>query len=311
MANATFRLGENYTGDTVNKPTWKGCDLIFDFTTIGSWLVKSEGVTYLLDCRIRVPNGNLSAQFLEEVESVANSRLYLWNCSFSGSVVFYTIKKGGIFNGYLTSTTDSYPVYNTTLIDKLALTIAFAALVSDTTVPITIRNLYCRNISYLFWGSGITADVNLVNCDTDVWRFVWGGDTGKVNRQYTLDLHVTDINQSDLDGVTVDLQDKNGNSVTGFPVTTGFYTGPTGVQQHGRIPSTTVTRGYYDAAHGDSLQESGPHTLTTSKAGYQTYTEKLTFDRKLDLEVGLAAAGGGVSPTNPGLLPLGIKQMAF
>jgi hypothetical protein len=34
----------------------------------------------------------------------------------------------------------------------------------------------------------------------------------------------------------------------------------------GDIATQTVSRGYYDQAHGNTLQDYGPHTLTISKA---------------------------------------------
>jgi hypothetical protein len=54
-----------------------------------------------------------------------------------------------------------------------------------------------------------------------------------------------------------------------------------------------------------------PHTLTITKAGYQDYQDAVTIDRKMDLEVALLTPKGGVAPTNPGLVPLGIKQVAI
>jgi hypothetical protein len=54
-----------------------------------------------------------------------------------------------------------------------------------------------------------------------------------------------------------------------------------------------------------------PHSLSISKAGYQTYQETVTIDRKMDLEVALLAPKSGVSPINPGLVPLGVKQVAI
>lgn len=56
----------------------------------------------------------------------------------------------------------------------------------------------------------------------------------------------------------------------------------------------------------------GPFTLTITADGYQDYQEVITIDRKMDLEMAMLgeAAGGGVFPTNLGLVPLGIKQVA-
>ena len=60
-----------------------------------------------------------------------------------------------------------------------------------------------------------------------------------------------------------------------------------------------------------SSTDKNPHTLTISKAGYQDCQEIMTINRKMDLEVALSAPAGGVFPTNLGLVPLGVKQVAI
>lgn len=82
----------------------------------------------------------------------------------------------------------------------------------------------------------------------------------------------------------------------------------------GRITATIVTVGYYDLVHGNNnFQTYGPHTLTITADSYQDYQDVITIDQKMNLEVamlGAVAGGGGVPPANPGLVPLGIKQVA-
>lgn len=51
-----------------------------------------------------------------------------------------------------------------------------------------------------------------------------------------------------------------------------------------------------------------PHTLTITKDGYQDYQDTITVNRKMDMEVALSYVRN--SPTNPGLVPLGVKQVA-
>ena len=70
----------------------------------------------------------------------------------------------------------------------------------------------------------------------------------------------------------------------------------------------THTRYYYSGGALSSYK--GPWTLTITKAGYQDYQDVITLDRKMDLEVAMLAPNGG-SPTNIGLVPLGIKQVAL
>jgi len=53
-----------------------------------------------------------------------------------------------------------------------------------------------------------------------------------------------------------------------------------------------VSRGYYDQAHGNTLQDYGPHTLTITKAGYQTYVKKFVLSAKTSWEIKLAQANG-------------------
>ena len=70
----------------------------------------------------------------------------------------------------------------------------------------------------------------------------------------------------------------------------------------------THTRYYYSGGAQSSYK--GPWTLTITKAGYQDYQDVITLDRKMDLGVALLTLKGG-SPTNIGLVPLGIKQVAI
>jgi hypothetical protein len=59
---------------------------------------------------------------------------------------------------------------------------------------------------------------------------------------------------------------------------------------NGNIATQTVSRGYYDQPHGNTLQDYGPHTLTIIKAGYQTYIRKFTLMAGTAWEVKLAKA---------------------
>jgi hypothetical protein len=77
---------------------------------------------------------------------------------------------------------------------------------------------------------------------------------------------------------------------------------------------------YFQAGYEDDLVSGGylarnmrtPHTLTITADGYQDYQEVITIDRAMDLEVAMlaaVAAGGGVSPVQPSLLPLGVMEV--
>ena len=66
---------------------------------------------------------------------------------------------------------------------------------------------------------------------------------------------VTDKDNTAINGVTAIVKDRDGNTI--FSVATSGS---------GDIATQTVSRGYYDQAHGNTLQDYGPHTLTISKA---------------------------------------------
>jgi len=97
-----------------------------------------------------------------------------------------------------------------------------------------------------------------------------------VYRQYTFDLTVSDSTGGAISGATVTLKDKDDNII--FTETTDAF---------GRISTQTVTRGYYDQAHGNTLQDASPHTLFISKATYITSRTVFTLDKPLDWRIPL------------------------
>jgi hypothetical protein len=120
---------------------------------------------------------------------------------------------------------------------------------------------------------GYTFDVTVnsnyyhINPTYDKWSFNWRVDA-KVFRQYEFDL-TTDA------GATVTLTDNAGTQV--FSVTADAGTGA--------IATQTVSLGYYDQAHGDTLQSYAPFTLSISGANKETYTDYITFTEKTSLRI--------------------------
>jgi hypothetical protein len=133
-----------------------------------------------------------------------------------------------------------------------------------------------------FYGDSGIGNANnhyVINCESDTWHFTpanWYGATGKVYRQYEFDLTVTDREGNPLQGATVTLTDKNGTAV--FTATT---------DANGAIQTQTGTKGYYDQAHGDTLQENSPHTLNVTRAGYLRYVKKFRLTQKTRWEIKL------------------------
>jgi hypothetical protein len=113
-----------------------------------------------------------------------------------------------------------------------------------------------------------TSDMYLVNPDFDVYTFNWSGCTKVCYRQYEFDLS-TDA------GATVTLKDNAGTTVfTETPAT-------------GTITTQTVSRGYYNQANGNTLQDYGPFTLTITKDKKQTYSDQITLTEKTKLDIKL------------------------
>jgi hypothetical protein len=290
-ANATFRSG-TWVSDT-GKLSKDGCSLIF-----------SGGSNYLIRCQYITGTLILYSSFIMALagsgyiqDSGTGSRY--WNCLLRciSSQQF----KGDMYN--ITSHMGTYGIqYGTGTFDTINLSQKSYTIYSQTTIGFTVRNIIVRNsVNYAFWMGATTVDCYCINCDIDNWNIGWSGSwTSRLYRQYTLDLHLTDINGNPISGATVTLKDNGGNTV--FSVTTGA---------DGKIAQQTVNRGYYDQAHGDTLQDYGPHTLTIANSGYQNYQEVITIDRKMDLEVALLATvtGGRASPIQPSLLPLGIMEV--
>jgi hypothetical protein len=148
-------------------------------------------------------------------------------------------------------------------------------------IQATLKNLIVRNVSLsTILAASITTNDYLINADLDNWTITWSGSsTGKFFRQYEFDLTVIDKDNNPISDAIVTLKDKNGTQV--FSATTDI---------NGKIPTQTVSYGWYEQATGDTLNSYSPHTLTISKAGYQIYTKKFTLDKKIDWRIKLTKA---------------------
>ncbi len=124
----------------------------------------------------------------------------------------------------------------------------------------TYKNVVTKNITsrgFTIGANSFTLDWNHVNPDYASWVISWAvGATGRIVKQYEFDL-TTDTS------ATVTL--KNGAGSTVFSVTSDAVTG--------KIATQTVSQGYYDQAHGNTLQDYGPFRLAITKTGKMSYTE--------------------------------------
>ena len=164
-------------------------------------------------------------------------------------------------------------------LNRLFVTDCGAALYAYGNVATTVANAVLRNNTSMMRLISTSVDSNLINIDSDAWTFEYYGTcTGKIYRRNEIDLKVTGKDNNAINGATATVKDKDGNTI--FSVSTNGS---------GDIATQTVTRGYHDQAHGNTLQDYGPHTLTVSKAGYQTYV-KFVLGAKTAWEIKLARA---------------------
>jgi|GEM_PF-2556963 len=123
--------------------------------------------------------------------------------------------------------------------------------------------------------------INVV-CD---WVIQWlGTSAGKIYRQYTFDLKVIDKDNTAINGATVKIWDKDNNLVV-----------DTTTDANGEIATQTITRGYYNQANGNTLQDASPHLIKIEKAGYTTYEADFTLEEKTDWLIALNSAENGTT----------------
>lgn len=137
-----------------------------------------------------------------------------------------------------------------------------------------VKNLtayHCTKI--LYSESALGANHYLINVETDAWVFQWldANETGKIHRQYELDLTTEP-------SATVTLKDNAANTI--FSITSDATTGA--------IATQVVSRGYYQRATANTLQDYGPFTLTITKTGKMPYTQTgIILTEKTKLQIAL------------------------
>jgi hypothetical protein len=143
---------------------------------------------------------------------------------------------------------------------------------------VSVGNTKMVNVqNFDYWGDA--ENYYLVNAVSDAWTFHFASSPhATVFRQYEFDLTVRDSAGNPLEDATCTIDDAAATEI--FNVDT---------DANGAITTQTVSRGYYNQANGDTLQDYGPHTLTITKAGYATYTAKVIFDMKLNLRIVLTS----------------------
>jgi len=239
------------------------------------WSNQNDIEVYLYSCHFINPKRSM-------VVWIPYGTTRLWNCQFNG-VSLGDGPTDGLFNVTI-SYSNNYPFgyARWTGFEQAFAYNCYRLIYTQATYTFNLKNAYSRGHTYIVRPSGWSGTGYFINCDFDSWAIDWAGtSSGTIYRQYEIDIAVTDKDDNPLSGATVTLRDKDGNQV--FQVTT---------EVNGEIATQTVSRGYYDQANGDTLQDYSPHTLTIEKGGYQTYEKRFMLKEKTTWEIKLAKAVG-------------------
>jgi hypothetical protein len=210
----------------------------------------------------------------------------VWNCLLVGSTTLSINANTDVFNLQSQLLKGSSPMYALQLFSATGNTFnGLNIFGSDKGLRIGDISITLRNCSISDFNSYGCAIVNsaqsnyLIDCTMSTWTFqFYNSPTAQVYRQYSFNVNLKDKNGAAISGATVTLKDKNGTQI--FSVTT---------DANGNIAVQTVSRDCYDGTHGDTPYS--PHTLTISKAGYQTYASILTLTAAINLFIKLAKTG--------------------
>jgi len=144
----------------------------------------------------------------------------------------------------------------------------------------------CVNFMQVY-GAG-SANFNFTNVDSDVMAFTFDASwTGKVYWKYLFDLQVLDKDGVAISEASVIL--KQADNTTVINATTDAI---------GKISQTTVTRGYYNRANDNTLQDYGPFKLTVTKTGYMPYVlNDIILNKNLDWRIYMRAQLSGDAGT--------------
>lgn len=280
-----LRLGEAVSLE--QKTVRHGCTLINLKNLSGThWTIRKTSATditvLLYDSTCRYQGPSAADPFVELRCSDSDDQVRVWHCHFSHTRVLQVqADKGSFFDVLVTGGSLGFGGGGVT--ERLSVHGQSSAALYLEGAARTIRNVFSRGAANLVRAYNFANAANILDADTDTWGVSWHNSGGRINRQYTLNLAVSDALGFPLPGATVTLTDKNGSQV--FSQVTGA---------EGQIPTQVVTRGYYEQATGSTLQDYGPHSLTITRDGYETYRDVLTIAARLDLDLALSPAAGPV-----------------
>ena len=277
-ANANFRLGK--CTNATKQLTESGCQIWVTRDTAGAMSIldgeNSSGNVEVYSSQIyfgqaaqkgrfyRCVNGKFwGNNFDNKVQIASATGLDVYNNDhFNEYSGLYAV--GGVF--------DLLRFYKTTYITNLDPTLS---------ADVTIKNVVAKENTYVARGYSTAYNLTMINFDVETWAFTYSSYTGKFYRQYEFDLKVIDKDNVAINGATVKIWDKDSNLVV-----------DTTTNASGVIATQTITRGYYNQANSNTLQEASPHLIKIEKAGYTTYEADFTLEDKTDWLIALQVSGG-------------------
>lgn len=261
--NANLQLG--VLVDAATKSTQDGCNIQAKFTSLygGTILGVTGSDIKLYSCSFLG-----SSRGEKQYVSIRSGRI--WNCNITNGGGMRSSSGEDVFNVTLSHT--EYGAYygeSGATFDQISLYGVKYVLYAYSNFPVTFKNVYARNCVYAGYMNWTEVNSYFINADIDNWNIKWSGtNTGWLVRQYTFNLKVIDKDGVNIpDGATVKIWDEDDTLVVDTTTASGV------------IAEQTISRGYYNQANGNTLQDASPHTIEISKAGYQTYKKVFTMDK--------------------------------
>ena len=139
---------------------------------------------------------------------------------------------------------------------------------------------------------------------------------GSLTFKYSCKLRVSDSNDTPLSGASVEIKDNTGTTISSGDTDAegnydaGYLTNralfPT-ADLGGALSRAAALEDDHIAAGDLTRTDKNPYTIVITKAGFQTYQDTITIDRKLNLRVALQRLN--LLPVDGGLMPLGIMEV--
>lgn len=260
---ATLTLGTLI--DANLKTTKDGCSLFCSETSLYKRFINSE---------VNSTVNFYSSQFTQTNPSYPDrcsivSTFLVYNCIFTSIVLLSPGATSDLYNVLFHGSDQSigYGSYGT--MDRITIyNMSTCAFQSQSGAHFTVYNSVVYGCTYLAQILS-TGNNYIINGVADTWNFQFTA-AGAVFRQYEFSCYILDASGSPIEDATVTLIDN---------ASTEIFSEDT--DGSGFITVQTVTRGYYDQAHGDTLQDAGPHTLTVTKAGYIPYTCTFVLEKEI------------------------------